>query len=102
MLIVLQDFCKMILSMSKPISVASIGETWNNVQSLPSDVKELIPEFYQPEMADFLINRAGLNLGIQQDGSKVNRVELPPWAEGMLQYTLIRVCLSCRSVTAQG
>ena len=60
----------------------SIAETWNNVLHLQSDVKELIPEFYQPEMADFLINRTGLNLGIQQDGSKVNRVELPPWAEG--------------------
>ncbi|XP_022082216.1 protein FAN-like isoform X2 [Acanthaster planci] len=69
----------------------SIAETWNNVLSLPSDVKELIPEFYQPEMADFLINRSGLNLGVQQDGSKVNRVQLPPWAEDEVDF-----CRKCR------
>ncbi|XP_033626549.1 protein FAN-like [Asterias rubens] len=69
----------------------SIAETWNNVLHLQSDVKELIPEFYQPEMADFLINRTGLNLGIQQDGSKVNRVELPPWAEDEVDF-----CRKCR------
>ncbi|XP_038068745.1 protein FAN-like isoform X1 [Patiria miniata] len=69
----------------------SVAETWSNVLSLPSDVKELIPEFYQPEMADFLINRSGLNLGVQQDGSKVNRVELPPWADDEVDF-----CRKCR------
>ena len=53
--------------------------------SLPSDVKELIPEFYQPEMADFLVNRKLLDLGTMQDGTKVNNVELPLWADGTLK-----------------
>ncbi len=50
--------------------------------TLASDVKELIPEFYQPELADFLVNRKLLELGTMQDGSKVNNVELPLWADG--------------------
>ena len=62
----------------------SVSETWNNVLHLPSDVKELIPEFYQPEMADFLVNRKGLKLGTCQDGSTVTNVTLPPWADGKL------------------
>ena len=60
----------------------SIFETWKNVITLQSDVKELIPEFYQPEMADFLVNRKLLELGTMQDGTKVNYVDLPPWADG--------------------
>ena len=42
----------------------------------------MIPEFYQPEMADFLVNRKLLELGTMQDGTKVNYVDLPPWADG--------------------
>ncbi|XP_072024442.1 protein FAN-like [Amphiura filiformis] len=69
----------------------SIAETWKNVMSLPSDVKELIPEFYQPEMADFLSNRKLLELGTMQDGSKVNNVELPLWADDELDF-----CRKCK------
>nr|XP_054748414.1 BEACH domain-containing protein lvsF-like [Lytechinus pictus] len=69
----------------------SVAETWNNVLSLPSDVKELIPEFYQPEMSDFLINRKGLKLGTCQDGSTVTNVVLPPWADDEADF-----CRKCR------
>ncbi|XP_030831134.1 protein FAN-like [Strongylocentrotus purpuratus] len=69
----------------------SAAETWNNVLSLPSDVKELIPEFYQPEMSDFLINRKGLKLGTCQDGSTVTNVVLPPWADDEADF-----CRKCR------
>ncbi|XP_033115395.1 protein FAN-like [Anneissia japonica] len=68
-----------------------IQETWGNVLSLPSDVKELIPEFYLPEYADFLVNKQSLNLGVRQDGSKVNNVELPPWATDAKDF-----CTKCR------
>ncbi|KAL6073187.1 NSMAF [Balamuthia mandrillaris] len=60
---------------------ASIPETWHNVNVIPTDVKELIPEFYQPP-GDFLLNSANLNLGCRSDGKLVGDVELPPWAKG--------------------
>ena len=34
----------------------SIADTWANVNSNPSDVKELIPEFYSPAASSFLCN----------------------------------------------
>lgn len=43
-----------------------------------SDVKELIPElFTSPEI---LVNSNNFNLGCLQEGSRVNNVILPPWA----------------------
>lgn len=45
-----------------------------------TDVKELIPEFfYFPE---FLVNQERLAFGECQDGTVVDNVELPPWAQG--------------------
>ena len=35
--------------------VPSIAKTWENVNTDHADVKELIPEFYQPP-GDFLVN----------------------------------------------
>lgn len=64
----------------------SVKESWDNVLDLPSDVKELIPEFFMPEMADFLENRDSLQLGTRQDGSKVNHVTVPPWAEDPVDF----------------
>jgi factor associated with neutral sphingomyelinase activation len=47
-----------------------------------ADVKELIPEFYNPNQDfDFLINARGLQLGATQNGDRVNDVTLPPWAK---------------------
>ena len=44
-----------------------------------SDVKELIPDlFYLPEL---LTNSEGFNLGIKQNGDKVDGVILPVWAK---------------------
>ncbi|XP_078680116.1 protein FAN-like [Branchiostoma floridae x Branchiostoma belcheri] len=57
----------------------SIQETWKNVLTGASDVKELIPEFYQTS-GKFLVNAQHLKLGTRQDGTKAEDVELPPWA----------------------
>lgn len=47
-----------------------------------ADVKELIPEFYNPTGGfDFLINARSLQLGATQTGDRVNDVDLPPWAK---------------------
>lgn len=43
-------------------------------------MKELIPEFYQ-EDPDFMINGIGLDLGIRNNGKRVDDVKLPNWAD---------------------
>eukprot|EP01119_Soliformovum_irregulare_P016167 TRINITY_DN4644_c0_g1_i1.p1 TRINITY_DN4644_c0_g1~~TRINITY_DN4644_c0_g1_i1.p1 ORF type:complete len:655 (+),score=190.83 TRINITY_DN4644_c0_g1_i1:161-2125(+) len=65
----------------------SISSTWNNCLNSPSDVKELIPEFfYQPE---FLRNSNEFDLGIKQDGDRVSDVILPPWAKTPEEFVRI-------------
>eukprot|EP01133_Synstelium_polycarpum_P001397 gene1397-1613_t len=60
----------------------SLEETWNSVFNSTSDVKELIPEFYEPsDRGDFLVNQEKLDLGVRQDGKVINDVILPPWAK---------------------
>lgn len=57
----------------------SIQQAWVNSLNSTSDVKELIPEFfYFPE---FLINMNNFNLGIKQNGNKIDDVILPKWAK---------------------
>lgn len=66
----------------------SIADTWKNCLQIDSDVKELIPEFYDTtnESADgsklgsFLRNDLELDLGVRQDQIRVNHVILPTWA----------------------
>jgi hypothetical protein len=58
----------------------SFYETWKNIESGSSDVKELIPEmFYLPEA---LQNISKFNLGELQNGTRIDEVVLPPWAGG--------------------
>eukprot|EP00039_Didymoeca_costata_P007268 m.97938 g.97938 ORF g.97938 m.97938 type:complete len:922 (-) comp13618_c1_seq2:66-2831(-) len=62
-------------------------ETWNNVINGGADVKELIPEFYQPG-GKFLENSLRLNLGTRQGtGERVDNVILPPWAGSASDFT---------------
>ena len=58
----------------------SIKETWQGVLINPSDVKELIPEFYHGT-GEFLTNSQGLTLGNKHSGDVINDVILPPWAK---------------------
>jgi len=58
----------------------SIAEAWDSVLSNPTDVKELIPEFFTSGKGEFLKNSRRLALGSRQDGRVVGDVELPPWA----------------------
>jgi hypothetical protein len=58
----------------------SIRETYASCTSNRSDVRELIPEFFS--CSDFLINKNGMELGTKQDGTRVDNVVLPPWANG--------------------
>lgn len=49
----------------------SIVDTWTSVTSLPSDVKELIPEFYSTDPS-FLLNLGNVDFGNRANGE--NRV----------------------------
>lgn len=66
----------------------SLQTTWRLItQDSPTDVKELIPEFYY--LPEFLMNNEGLNLGVRQCGLAVDDVELPPWAPDARLFSLI-------------
>ena len=50
-----------------------------------TDVKELIPEFYDTSLrpvGEFLVNKENLMFGSRQDGTVAGDVVLPPWANG--------------------
>jgi hypothetical protein len=49
-------------------------------------LKELIPEFYDPDCFDFLINSTRLQLGNLQTGQRVNDVLLPSWAKSAKSF----------------
>ena len=58
----------------------SVADTWRNCFTHDSDVKELIPEFYDLNgKGKFLMNDLKLDLGIRQDGTRVGDVLLPKW-----------------------
>ena len=51
----------------------SVTKCFNCAMTNHADVKELIPEFYNPNLDfDFLINARGLQLGATQNGDRVN------------------------------
>ncbi|ETO20545.1 hypothetical protein RFI_16671 [Reticulomyxa filosa] len=60
---------------------SSIQRTWNSAYQSLTDVKELIPQFYEGDGL-FLKNYRKLHLGMRTDKIEVNDVELPPWANG--------------------
>lgn len=61
-------------------SFFSINETWESVLLNNTDLKELIPEFYQSS-GEFLSNSRNLPLGTKSNGKKVHHVVLPNWAK---------------------
>lgn len=59
----------------------SLQSTYESILSNNADLKELIPEFYDPDCFDFLINSMGLQLGNLQTGERVDDVILPSYAK---------------------
>lgn len=55
-----------------------IANTWQGVVGMNSDMKELIPEFYDSH-GEFLVLVDDVHLGVRQNGSRVADVSLPPW-----------------------
>lgn len=55
-------------------------DSWVNATSSPSDVRELIPDFYVlPEM---FININNYDFGMTQTKERIDNVVLPKWANG--------------------
>lgn len=61
----------------------SIQDCFNSVLTGPTDLKELIPEFFYGDGAFLRAPRSGGDvLGVKTDGTRVRRdVQLPPWAK---------------------
>lgn len=59
-----------------------IESTWKSVLNAPTDLKELIPQFYDIDSNNisFLINQQHINFGYTQTGQSINDVILPAWA----------------------
>lgn len=53
------------------------------MHSTGSNLTELIPEFYTPNKADFLLNTYHLDLGYTPEGEEIDDVNLPRWAEDL-------------------
>lgn len=55
----------------------SVGDCWKSVLSLPSDVKELVPEFYSNDPS-FLVGWRCLLLLLRGGGASICSLALPP------------------------
>lgn len=69
-----------------------MAEAWDNLGST-GDVKELIPEFfYFPEL---FLNSHSIDMGVRQDGLRIQDVVLPPWAASAEEFVHINRCIQC-------
>ncbi|XP_021693920.1 uncharacterized protein LOC5568525 isoform X2 [Aedes aegypti] len=74
----------------------SLATTWKLAsKDSPTDVKELIPEFYC--CPEFLENAEGFDFGLRQSGEPVDHVELPPWCHQSTRLFILihRQALEC-------
>lgn len=90
----------------------SVADAWGSVANSTTDVKELIPEFFAVTVSEtpagivsattqpteFLENVQCLELGMRQDGKRVDDVELPPWANGSADVFLAKHRLALESM----
>jgi factor associated with neutral sphingomyelinase activation len=56
-----------------------INKEWKSCNENPTNVKELIPEFFM-ENTDFLLNKLKLDLGLRTNSKRVDDVKLPRWS----------------------
>lgn len=66
----------------------SIGQEWQNCYLLEGCIKELIPEFFMKNTS-FLLNKLGLNLGLNFEKNRVQDVLLPKWARSADEFLRI-------------
>jgi hypothetical protein len=63
----------------------SIADMWESCLTNPTDLKELIPEFFIGS-GEFLQNADDLDLGHRYSGERLGDIELPPWAESTRDF----------------
>jgi factor associated with neutral sphingomyelinase activation len=79
----------------------SMKMCWQYTYNPGSDVKELIPEFYNSN-GDFLKNTRNLNLGTTQSGHVVSDVVLPKWAKSPGDFVkILRSALESEYVSSK-
>ena len=60
----------------------AVDQCFASVLINPADIKESIPQFYDPKAGvDLLLNLRGLQLGVTQTGTIIDDVKLPAWAK---------------------
>ena len=79
----------------------SVEEAWDSAsRNNMADLRELIPEFFY--LPDFLMNENKFDLGMKQNGERLDDAILPPWAKGS-PHEFIRAhreALECDYVSA--
>ncbi|KAK7234103.1 aggrephagy protein [Aureococcus anophagefferens] len=63
----------------------SVRDAWTSVRAASTDLKELIPEFYDGD-GEFLVNGRNVPLGVTQAGERLGDVKLPPWARNPADF----------------
>ena len=77
-----------------------INKEWKSCNTNPTNVKELIPEFFM-DSSDFLENKMNLDLGVRANGKRVENVKLPNWAHSSSDFLFKhRQALECEHVSA--
>ena len=66
-----------------------INKEWTSCNNNPTNVKELIPEFFMNDPC-FLENRLNLDLGVRSNGKRVEDVKLPNWAQTSEEFLKIQ------------
>ena len=66
---------------------SSVSQAWDSVNSRNQDFRELIPEFFS--LSEFLMNKDNFDLGVLQNGTRVNDVILPPWSKNAPSFILM-------------
>ncbi|EAY03298.1 Beige/BEACH domain containing protein [Trichomonas vaginalis G3] len=78
---------------------SSIPYSWELVTGTAIDFRELIPEFFS--FGTFLKNSENYDLGELSNGTRVNDVQLPPWAKNSSQFVIMnRLALESPYVSA--
>ena len=63
-----------------------ISKEWKLCNNNPTNVKELIPEFFMEGSTAFLENSLKLDLGVRANGKPVDDVKLPTWASDAADF----------------
>uniref|UniRef100_A0A7S3V655 BEACH domain-containing protein n=1 Tax=Chaetoceros debilis TaxID=122233 RepID=A0A7S3V655_9STRA len=64
----------------------AMSQCYASLLTNPADVKESIPQFFDSKSVDILLNLSGLQLGVTQNGTVLDDIELPRWAKSPKEF----------------